>query len=229
MRHIAIGDIHGCFDALSTLIEKIPIEDEDMIVTLGDHVDRGPRSREVLEWLIARESAGRLVALKGNHELMMIDAANGIDGALAGWKWSGGDATLRSYSRKKKKPSIDVIPAAHMTFIRETCRDYFETDTHFFVHANAYAQRPLSEQHETMLFWEKFHNTPEPHMSGKTMICGHTPQKSGRPRHLGHATCIDTGAYKGGWLTALNAATGEYWQANEKRSFRGANLSEPDA
>lgn len=221
---IAIGDIHGCFDALMTLVERIPIADDDLLVTLGDHIDRGPRSRDVIDWLIARHTAGTLVSLKGNHEIMMLEAADSLDGAMLGWRMSGGDATLQSYSANNHRPKLTDIPDAHWQFIRDTCRDYYETETHFFVHANAYADRPLAEQPEHMRFWEKFHNTPAPHQSGKTMICGHTPQKDGRPMHIGHATCIDTGAYKGGWLTALDVASGRYWQSNEKREFRAAFL-----
>lgn len=228
MRTLAIGDIHGCFDAFSTLVKNIPVAPDDMLVTLGDYIDRGPRSRDVLDWLIHRHNAGQLVPLKGNHEIMMIDAADSQDGALEDWKDSGGDKTLRAYAPDKPGPAIADIPAAHLDFIRNACRDYYETDTHFFVHASAEADVPLSEQSEFMLFWEKFHSRPAPHESGKTMICGHTPQPSGHPLNIGHAVCIDTGVYKnGGWITALDVATGRYWQANEKRQFRTACLDEP--
>ncbi|MCB9851722.1 MAG: serine/threonine protein phosphatase [Phycisphaerales bacterium] len=225
MRHIAIGDIHGCFDALMTLVDKIPIADSDMIVTLGDYVDRGPRSRDVIDWLIARHAAGTLVPLRGNHEIMMLEAADDPKEALPDWLMSGGDATLKSYANGKGKVTQRDIPSTHWEFILETCRDYYESDTHLFVHANVDGDLPLGDQPEHKLFWEKFHNAPAPHVSGKTLVCGHTPQRDGRPRSIGHAICIDTGAYKdGGWLTALDVATGRYWQANKGRDFRAGWL-----
>ena len=225
MRHIAIGDIHGCFDALMTLVERIPITDDDIVVTLGDQIDRGPKSRETIDWLIARHAVGSLIPLKGNHEIMMLEAGAGIDGALADWRLCGGEATLRSYAHGNGRVALRDVPADHWAFVRVTCRDYYETDSHFFVHASACADTPLAEQPEHMLFWEKFHNRPRPHLSGKRMICGHTPQRDGRPLDIGHAICIDTGAYKdGGWLSALDVASGEYWQANQARGFRTGRL-----
>jgi serine/threonine protein phosphatase 1 len=71
-----------------------------------------------------------------------------------------------------------------------------------------------------MLYWEKFDHPP-PHESGKIMVCGHTPQASGRPLDIGHAICIDTQAYKpSGWLTCLDVASGRYWQANQQGETR---------
>lgn len=230
MRTLAIGDIHGCFDAFSTLVKNIPVAPDDLLVTLGDYIDRGPRTPDVLDWLIRRFDAGRLIPLKGNHEIMLLEAADSLDGALADWKDSGGDTTLSAYAGNNRNATLADIPDAHWNFIRSACRDYYETQTHFFVHANAYADVPIAGQPEFMLFWEKFHNRPAPHESGKTMICGHTPQPDSRPHNIGHAVCIDTGVYKnGGWLTALDVATGRYWQANEKRQFRSAHLDAPSA
>ena len=72
-------------------------------------------------------------------------------------------------------------------------------------------------------YWEKF-NDPAPHESGKVMVCGHTPQRDGLPRSIGHAICVDTHIYAGGWLTCLDVQTGEYWQANERRQVRAGTL-----
>ena len=76
MRYLAVGDIHGCFTALSTLAAFVPFKHEDVVVTLGDYVNRGPNSRAVLEWLIDYQRGGKLVPLRGNHELMMRLAFN---------------------------------------------------------------------------------------------------------------------------------------------------------
>ena len=219
MRHLAVGDIHGCFKALETLAEFVPFRAEDLIITLGDYVDRGPDSRRVLDWVIERQQSGRLVALRGNHELMMLEARENQQ-AFKVWLRAGGDATLASYSHGAGDTDQVDIPESHWRFLKEELLGWFETDKHFFVHAGAYADCALDQQPAIMLYWESF-DDPPPHVSGKVMVCGHTSQKVGKPRSVGHAVCIDTRAYgEDGWLTCLDVATGRYWQANQKGNTR---------
>jgi serine/threonine protein phosphatase 1 len=170
----------------------------------------------VLDWLIAYQKRGRLVPLRGNHEIMMLQARD-TDDRLGQWLQYGGERTLASYAGR-----LEEVPQAHWKFIEET-RPCFETETHFFVHANAYPDCPLDEQPDFMLYWESF-DDPPPHESGKIMVCGHTSQKSGRPRNLGHAVCIDTWACGAGWLTCLDVASGRYWQANQRGETRSDAL-----
>ncbi len=73
-RLLAIGDIHGCFRALSTLAELVKLTPEDTLITLGDYVNRGPNTHAVLDWLIHRMQTGTLIPLRGNHEQMMLKA-----------------------------------------------------------------------------------------------------------------------------------------------------------
>jgi serine/threonine protein phosphatase 1 len=224
---LAVGDIHGCFAALETLAAAVPFAAEDLLVTLGDYVDRGPDSRAVVDWLIARWKLGRLIPLRGNHELIMLEArfSKGLENS---WLAFGGDATLASYGPPGIDGRLDDVPPEHWEFFERSCRDYYETDTHFFVHASADPQLPLDRQPAQMLFWEKFADPP-PHISGKIMVCGHTSQKDGVPRNLGHAVCIDTWVYGDGWLTCLEPATGRFWQANQKRESRDGQLGPPAA
>ena len=77
MRTLAIGDIHGCLTALTTLLDFVAPAADDRLVALGDYVDRGPDSRGVLDLLIALHAGGRLVALRGNHDEMMTEAHAG--------------------------------------------------------------------------------------------------------------------------------------------------------
>lgn len=221
-RILAIGDIHGCLTALTALASFVPFRDNDLLVTLGDYVDRGPDTRGVLDWLIARFETGRLIPLRGNHEIIMLDAREGPD-MLAYWQLVGGQATLRSYSGDGTEGDLSDIPDEHWQFLEQDTRRYYETATHFFVHANALPDWPLADQPDDVIFWEKFYNPP-PHESGKIMICGHTPQPSFEPRDIGHAVCIDTWVYKNGWLTCLEPATGKYWQANQKGETRRGEL-----
>lgn len=222
MRHLAVGDLHGCFTALTTLAAFVPFRPDDVIITLGDYVNRGPQTAAVLDWLIARDKTSTLIPLRGNHEIMMLLAREDHD-AFERWLDVGGDRTLASYSRPSGTTGdpgrLVDIPDEHWEFLTNRLRPWHEIETHFFVHANAYADAPLAEQPDFMLYWERF-DAPPPHDSGKIMVCGHTSQRSGRPRNLGHAVCIDTKAYGGGWLTCLDIATGQYWQANERGETR---------
>src|SRR5690242_9506638 len=94
MRILAIGDIHGCLTALDTLLDAVAPEPDDQIIALGDYVDRGPDSRGVLDRLIALYAGGRVVPLRGNHDVMMMEARKGRD---LGWLLVGGKQTLLSY------------------------------------------------------------------------------------------------------------------------------------
>lgn len=220
MRLLAIGDIHGCFGALRALERGVPFRDDDLVVTLGDLVDRGPNSAAVVDWAMRRHAQGRLVPLLGNHEVMMCKARYD-PASLKSWLRYGGDETLLSYCG-----DLSDVPDEHWEFLERTCRRYYETDTHFFVHANVHHNLPLADQPDFMLFWEQFRDTP-PHASGKTMVCGHTAQKDGVPRSIGHAVCIDTRAHDRGWLTCLEPATGDYWQASEDGRWREGKLGHP--
>ena len=152
----------------------------------------------------------------------MLHARKNED-AFQRWLACGGDATLASYSPFAESGQFADIPDAHWHFLKSGTRGWYETPTHFFVHANAYPDYPLAEQPDYMLFWESL-NDPSPHQSGKIMVCGHTPQKSGEPLNLGHTVCIDTGACKGGWLTCLDVGSGKFWQANQQGETRSDGL-----
>jgi serine/threonine protein phosphatase 1 len=225
LRVLAIGDIHGSYDALLALQAAVKLSPDDLLVTLGDYVDRGPDSAGVLDWLIERGKRGKLVALLGNHERMMLDARSDYL-VRESWLGYGGEATLASYHRRGGQGEIDDVPEPHWQFMECDCRKWYETETHFFVHANALADVPLDEQRDDVVLWERL-DEPAPHNSGKTMVCGHTPQASGEPLNLGHAVCIDTWACGAGWLTCLDVATGHYWQANQRRQTREGTLAPP--
>ncbi len=218
MRHLAIGDIHGCATALATLVGYVNPNADDVVVTLGDYVDRGSDSRGVINKLLDLGARCQHVALRGNHEIMMLDALKSKSW-LGPWLGYGGQATLDSYGG-----SFDQIPADHLKFLRDTLQPFYETDTHFFVHANARADVPLDEQPDAARYWQKFRD-PEPHQSGKTMICGHTPQSTGLPVRVNHAVCIDTKVYADdGWLTCIEVESGKTWQANEHGDTRTGSV-----
>lgn len=224
-RHLAIGDIHGCISALRSLIDFVELRPDDTIVTLGDYVDRGPDSRAVVEFVIKLGKTHDLVPLRGNHEIMMLDSREKKSWFHA-WMGYGGDATLLSYAPSEDEAgSFADIPDSHIDFLEKQLVSYYECESHFFVHANADANVALENQKDPTLFWRKYIN-PEPHCSGKIMVCGHTAQRSGLPLSNGHSICIDTWAHGSGWLTCLDAESGTIWQANEAGDRRSFTLDE---
>jgi serine/threonine protein phosphatase 1 len=224
-RLLAIGDIHGCSRALDALLMAVRPTTEDLIVTLGDYVDRGPDSRGVVERLMLLHGTYRVVSLRGNHELMMQAAANDQESRHF-WMAVGGREAMASYSPAGAAPKMEDVPEHHWRFIRKTCVDWFETNRFFFVHANVDPDLPLDEQPSSALHWEYFNHFSPPHCSGKIMLCGHSEQRGGRPLVLNHAICIDTWCYGGGWLTCLDALTGRFWQANQRGETRQGSIEE---
>ncbi len=215
-RTIAIGDVHGCSKALEAILDAIRPRPEDVIVTLGDYIDRGPDSKGVLDRLIDLGRRCRLVPLLGNHDEMLLGLRTGRPPTswLVGM---GGSATLDSYGPGQ---DLGLIPEEHHDFLAG-CHDFFETDTHIFVHANYFPDIPMAEQDGSTLRWESLRETtPGPHESGKAVILGHTSQKTGEVLVLGHLKCIDTYCYGGGWLTALEVGTDEVWQADQEGRMR---------
>lgn len=211
-RTIAIGDMHGCAKALEALLDLVRPRPDDLVVTLGDYVDRGPDSRGVLDRLIALDAQCRLVPILGNHDQMLLDVRSGTH-PLYWFLDIGGIATLDSYGPGR---NIALVPQDHIDFL-EGCRDFYETDTHIFLHANYYPDLPMGEQEPTMLRWESLREMlPGPHESGKTVVVGHTSQKKGEILDLGYLKCIDTFCYGGGWLTALEVNTGDVWQVDRE-------------
>src|SRR5690242_9022499 len=119
-RLLAIGDIHGCSAAFDALLEAVTPRPDDELITLGDYVDRGPDSRGVLERLIKLHRTGRLVALRGNHDWMMLRAFEDPF-ADTGWMAVGGREALASYGG-----SLDNVPAEHRTFLADALLDWYE-------------------------------------------------------------------------------------------------------
>ncbi len=224
-RTLAIGDIHGCLTAFEHLLNYVQITPLDQIITLGDYVDRGPDSKGVLDRLIQLHATGQLIALQGNHEVMMVNAMDGTRKDYHFWLSCGGVEALQSYEVDGNKASLADIPANHRHFLNRQLKDWYETETHLFVHANLRYDLPMDEQPSSWLNWEFFDPKKHvPHVSGKVMVCGHSTQMNGYPLHIPSAICIDTFAYGGGWLTCLDVETGEYWQTNELGDRRPGNL-----
>ena len=217
-RLLAIGDVHGCHRALVTLLGLIAVAPSDTLVFLGDVVDRGPATRQVIDCLLNVSKSCRLVLVMGNHEEVMRDAISG-HGLYGAWLDVGGRETLESYGG-----SIEGIPASHIRFLI-SAEPFWETEKEIFVHASLEPGVSLRNQTGEYLRWKHLGGSERPHVSGKRVICGHTPQKDGRPFVMEGWACIDTFAHGGKWLTCLDVGSNRVWQASERGETREFPLS----
>src|SRR6185436_15215289 len=135
MRTLAIGDIHGCARALDALLQAVKPKAEDRLIFLGDYIDRGPASREVIQSLLDLTKACSPVFLRGNHEVMILEA-RGDSTQSSLWQSYGGSETLTSYGLDSLEPNMDwaaALPTEHWEFLERTGK-FFENDRHIFVH-----------------------------------------------------------------------------------------------
>lgn len=219
LRVYAIGDIHGRVDLLDALHAAI-VDDaaqhnalQQIIVYLGDYVDRGMESKATLERLLAGPPQGfRAIHLKGNHEQAVLDFLKDAEFGMV-WRNFGGLETLHSYGiadaaslgtvadfRGAQKTFAAALPDAHLRFLQEL-RLSVSFGDYFFVHAGIHPDVRLERQREQDLLWIR-----EPFLSstadfGKIVVHGHTPEPE--PVIRSNRIGVDTGAYMTGVLTAL--------------------------
>ena len=220
-RVYAVGDIHGRFDLLTALHGHI-VDDaapatagRKVLVYLGDYVDRGPWSFEVVDMLIEAPLEGfEIVHLKGNHEdflLRFVEEENLEEADL--WFINGGDATLHSYKvplltlpfglaelETARRAFLAALPPSHMTFFQGLKMFHVEGD-YLFVHAGIKPGVPLDEQNEEDLLWIREEFLDSDAAFGHMVVHGHTPaaETDVRPNRIG----IDTGAVFTDRLTCL--------------------------
>jgi len=195
----AIGDIHGSYTKLANLLRHCTDHcggNTARLVFLGDYVDRGKRSREVVSLLIEtqRSRPGQVVCLMGNHEHMLLAAADGQDEAM--WLYNGGETTLQSYGVGR---AADLPPEHLAWFANLPAADCDER--RFFVHAGIMPGIPLAQQRKDVLLWirEPFLSDENDH--GLYVVHGHTPRISGKP-DIRHNRCnLDTLCFGGKPLT----------------------------
>lgn len=219
IRIYAIGDIHGRLDLLDKLHERICADaraagaPRNLIIYLGDYIDRGLESRGVLDRLAGPPPENfDVVYLKGNHEAMMLDFLEDI-GVGPKWMPIGGNATLMSYGVEMRgggprsadfetiqEDLLSKLPPDHLTFLRSLPLMHTEGD-YQFVHAGVRPGRPLANQTERDLIWirEPFLSSTDWH--GKMIVHGHSIEWE--PEVFHNRIGIDTAAYASGRLTCL--------------------------
>ncbi len=217
-RIYAIGDVHGRADLLQRLFHKIDLHRavhpcaSALEVMVGDYIDRGPRSKQVIEMLIERGRDHDLHALFGNHENMMLDAIDKPE-RLPFWVENGGWDTLLSYgvhlspnqlkrisAQEANTQIVQAVPTNHVSFLRglPAC---FVCDDYVFVHAGIRPGVPLRQQaREDMIWIGKEFLTASGDLGG-VVVHGHTQVE--RPEFKSNRINIDTGAYLTGRLTCL--------------------------
>ncbi len=210
-RIYAIGDIHGCFEKLCDLMNKIDIApDSDVIVFLGDYIDRGLKSFEVVEYLIdIKDRFKKTIFLKGNHEEMFLNYLSGTDKLL--YLMNGGEQTLESYLMHHSRGSDDpVIPQKHIDFFNSLAL-FYQTDDYIFVHAGLRNKIPLEMQDPKDILWIRSRFINSGYIFGKRVVFGHTPTAAPivQPNKIG----IDTGAVYGGFLTCVKLPDLLFYQA----------------
>jgi serine/threonine protein phosphatase 1 len=225
-RAYAIGDVHGRLDLLDRLLADIAADHNGrapahgLIVLLGDLIDRGPCSAQVIERVRTLSLPNfRVVTLAGNHEEVLLRILEGDSDQIGGWLRFGGVETLRSYGldaatfrdlglERAKERIVHAMPDAHRAFLNEL-GDTFRFGDYLFVHAGIRPGIPLEEQSLADLRWirEPFLSDTRDH--GMTVVHGHTISET--VQEVGSRIGIDTGAFAKGRLTALAMEGQERW------------------
>ena len=216
-RIYAVGDVHGRADLLTLLLLQIEVDaaihpiSRPIVVFLGDYIDRGPASKEVIDLLVARRSLPEMVFLKGNHETFLLQFLNDAT-VLETWRHCGGLETLSAYGLK---PPMNPTPAERADLSRELARVLPETHRAFlqalglfficgdflFVHAGVRPLVPIEQQTEEDLLWIRDEFLLWEKQFEKIVVHGHTPVRE--PDIRANRINIDTGAFATGRLTCM--------------------------
>lgn len=225
-RAYVVGDIHGRADLLEDLLAKIHAElqhrpaEKTLLVFVGDLIDRGPCSAQVIERLRTYRRPGiEPVFLLGNHEEVLLKIIGGDTTVVESWLEYGGLQCLQSYgvdvSRFLGKSAGDLVtiarsavPASHVEFL-ESFIDHWRFGDYLFVHAGIRPGIALEDQRQSDLRWIRAPFLQSERDHGFVVVHGHTISETveERPNRIG----IDTGAYRSGILTALAIDGEDHW------------------
>lgn len=215
VRVYAVGDVHGRLDLLARMDRMIAADvaasgaERHTVVFLGDYVDRGPQSAEVLESLVsARHANAETVCLKGNHEDFMLDVIDGRKSPV-NWLMNGGAATLESYgldpwSLRRTPDAVgpalrDALPEPHLDFLRRLPTSH-RIGGVFFAHAGVDPETHLDAQSDLDLMWVRHKFLGSDRDLGAIVVHGHTPAAA--PEVRANRINCDTGAWATNRLTA---------------------------
>ncbi len=234
-RVYAIGDVHGRFDLLIGLLDRIRADNrkrgaaDTQVVMLGDMIDRGAGSAHVIEYLRAlRGSFATFHFIRGNHEEVMLAAlAEGAVPEEIGWLEFGGYETMKSYGASdalfvEEGPALAramraMVPDTHLVFLQQLV-DRVIIGDYLFVHAGICPGVPIDRQSGEDMRWirEPFLTDERDH--GMIVVHGHS--QCIEPQFRANRIGIDTGAYRTGRLTALGLEGADRWVVSERKSVR---------
>lgn len=183
-RLVAIGDIHGCHKTLVNLLQKITPGADDTLIFLGDYIDRGPSSKEVVDTLMELGQSASCIFLRGNHEQTLLEAidkerspqkkwffSSPKNEILTAWKERfGGQDTLDSYGIE----NVLDIPEKHVEWFRKTAL-YHRTEKEYFVHAGFNFSLPDILTDTTAMLWTRDFDYNTEKAGGRTVVHGHVP------------------------------------------------------
>ena len=214
-RRIFIGDVHGHYEGLMMLLEAIAPGKSDRLFFVGDLIDRGPGSSQVVKFVKQNSHS----CVRGNHEQLILDAFqnNQVNpSALQAWLYSGGENTVASYS--------DAAALLEDVEWIRTLPLYIDLGDIWLVHAGVHPQLPIEDQGAEDFCWIRrpFHEMSQPYFPNKLIIIGHTITftfPGVEPGELAKGKGwlgIETGAYhsKSGWLTGLDVTSRKVYQIN---------------
>ena len=217
MRTYAIGDIHGCLHTLKDLLHKLRLGPDDRVIFLGDYIDRGPFSKQVIDFLKTIVDSKQYIALMGNHERMCVDSYDGSGYWGQVWMQNGGIETIDSYDERteaqKRRPAFEDYEAEevwranlpkvskeHLNWMRQLPVKY-ETEKFFFCHAGVDPEVELDDQTPDDLLWIRGEFLKSKKNFGKIVVFGHTPLEDVtiKDNYIG----VDTGCTYGHKLSAI--------------------------
>lgn len=228
-RIIVVGDLHGYCGPLNKLLENINLTEKDLMIFIGDYIDRGPESKSVIDTLIHLKSLySNIIFLKGNHEDMMLGAVGftAVVKDINTWLYNGGVQTLGSYGMDRNEIMMlagirddgerlqkmrEFLPESHLDFLLGL-NMFVETDNYFFCHAGIkpFISIKVGKANAFDLLWTRDHIYADAFNWEKTVVCGHTPLTDVLIKD--RLICIDTGLYYYGKLSAIDVLTKQIFQ-----------------
>jgi len=234
-RILAVGDIHGMYEKLVSLMELMQFDpDDDLLIFLGDYIDRGPQSLECMDYVmdLYKRNPERVIPLLGNHEVMCLNyyryegqrrsyMMDDLDKQMVMvWLDNGGTGTHKQFKKLKRPERQKRLRWMRML------SNHYQIGDYYFCHAGIQPFIPLDNQKEGDLLWmrEGFYDLYDGRYG--TVVVGHTPvqelpkkywkdgQSPTTPQFLDNKIILcDTGSFMdGGKLSCVDVLTGEYWQ-----------------
>ncbi|MDD3569354.1 MAG: metallophosphoesterase family protein [Bacteroidales bacterium] len=225
MATYVVGDTHGCLQSLRFLLEhRIGISRSDTVILLGDLVDRGPRSAQLIDYILLLQDQGfNILSVRGNHDQMLLDAANSR-AHYTQWLQNGGISTLRSYEDFMGESFLfpEGIPSIHTSFLNQLPY-HLAIDRFMLVHGgiNPYHDNPLNDTES--LLWGRMGELPNDFMPNTIFLYGHIPTPLASIQEIVNKSehrlipldggCVYAGLHPGvGYLVALELETMKlYW------------------